>query len=90
MVQFPCTRFNQGAVKTIPEINNQWPSMESKDDLEIKIAFMDDLLLAVNQTVYQQQNQIEALTKKVENLAKQLEELKQPEARSQESAPPHY
>lgn len=76
--------------KDYPEHQQLWPSMESTDDLEIKIAFMDDLLVAVNQTVYQQQNQIEALTKKVENLAKQLEEFKQPEAKSSESPPPHY
>lgn len=64
--------------------------MESKEDLEIKVAFMDDLLTALNQSVYQQHQQIEALNKKIENLAKQLQALKQPEDEASESPPPHY
>ena len=65
--------------------------MQSTEDLEIKVAFMDDLINSLNQTVYQQQRQIDGLTKKVDQLHKQLKDIKENSLDSgDEPPPPHY
>ena len=64
--------------------------MDPKDNLEVKVAFMDDLLNSLNHTVFQQQRHIEALSKRIEILAKQVEDLRDANVKPSEQPPPHY
>jgi SlyX protein len=60
-------------------------------ELEVKLAFVDDLLDAVNATVYRQQQQIDRLQREVRELREQLQAQAPAEARSlREEIPPHY
>lgn len=60
-------------------------------ELEVKLAFVDDLLDAVNATVYRQQQQIDRLQREVRELREQLQAQAPAEGRSlREDIPPHY
>jgi SlyX protein len=60
-------------------------------ELEVKLAFAEDLLDAVNATIYRQQQRIELLERQVRELREQLAASLPPEARSpREEIPPHY
>lgn len=67
--------------------------MESRlTDVEVKLAFQDDLLEALNQTVADQQRQIDLLQGEIRVLYQQLKSL-QPTmvaATADEPPPPHY
>ncbi|CAB1368259.1 SlyX family protein [Denitratisoma oestradiolicum] len=60
-------------------------------ELEIKAGFAEDLLEALNQTVFRQQQQIEQLQREVRALRQQLQESMPAESRSlRDEIPPHY
>jgi SlyX protein len=60
-------------------------------ELEIKAAYAEDLLDQLNQTVYQQQRQIDLLLREVSELRRQLPEGSSPVLRSlRDELPPHY
>ena len=61
-------------------------------ELEVKLAFQDDLLEALNQTVAQQQQQIDLLQAQMRQLYQQMKTL-QPSGLADEAdepPPPHY
>ena len=60
-------------------------------ELEVKLSFAEDLLEAVNATVYRQQQQIERLERHVRELSDQLASSMPQESRSlRDEIPPHY
>jgi len=60
-------------------------------ELEVKLAFAEDLLETLNATVYRQQQQIDRLEREVRELRKQLMASMPQEARSlRDEIPPHY
>ncbi len=65
--------------------------MQPIEEIETKVAFMDDLITTLNDTVFKQQQQIDQLNRKIDIFSKQLQSLKQginlPE---EEPPPPHY
>jgi SlyX protein len=61
------------------------------NELESKIGLAEDLLDALNRTVYRQQQQIDQLQQEVRALRQQLREAAPPEALSPgNEMPPHY
>lgn len=66
--------------------------MESRlNELEAKISLAEDLLDALNRTVYRQQQQIEQLQRDMRALRQQLQETVPAEAGSPgNEIPPHY
>ncbi len=66
--------------------------MESRlNELEAKISLAEDLLDALNRTVYRQQQQIDQLQQDIRALRLQLQETAPPEAASPgNEIPPHY
>jgi SlyX protein len=64
---------------------------ERINELEVKLAFAEDLLDAVNATVYRQQQQIDRLLREMRELREQLAAAAPGEARSlRDEIPPHY
>jgi SlyX protein len=60
-------------------------------ELEVKLAFAEDLLEALNATVYRQQQQIDRLELELRELRKQLMAAAPQEAHSlRDEIPPHY
>jgi SlyX protein len=66
--------------------------MESRlNELEAKISFAEDLLDALNRTVFRQQQQIEQLQRDIRDLRQQLQEAAPAESGSLDNQiPPHY
>ncbi|MFH1603737.1 MAG: SlyX family protein, partial [Pseudomonadota bacterium] len=66
--------------------------MESRvTELEAKISLAEDLLDALNRTVYRQQQQIDELKREVRALREQVREAGPAEsAFAQDNIPPHY
>jgi SlyX protein len=66
--------------------------MESRlIELEAKMSFAEDLLDALNQTVFRQQEQIELLERQVRLLHEQIQTLRPDEERDpRDEIPPHY
>ncbi len=66
--------------------------MESRlNELEAKISLAEDLLDAVNRTVYRQQQQIERLQQEVRVLSQQSQDAAPAEAVNlNDEIPPHY
>ncbi len=61
------------------------------DTLEERVAFQDDAIETLNQTITKQWAQIDALTRKVEQLTDQLREAQANAAQGpQHELPPHY
>jgi len=61
------------------------------NELEVKLAFAEDMLDALNATVYRQQQQIDRLLLEVRELREQLAAAAPAEARSlRDEVPPHY
>lgn len=56
-------------------------------ELEVKLAFTEDLLEALNQTVYRQQEQIDRLERQVREL---LQNLPTEQRSLRDELPPHY
>ena len=72
-----------------------WPRPESVDsgieELEAKITLAEDLLDALNRTVYSQQQQIDTLQQEVRALRRQVQDALPAEAASPgDEIPPHY
>jgi len=64
---------------------------ERMTELEVKLAFAEDMLDALNATVYRQQQQIDRLMREVRELREQLASSAPAEARSlRDEIPPHY
>jgi len=60
-------------------------------ELEVKLAFAEDLLETLNTTVFRQQQQIELLERQVRELRQQLAAVAPPESRTlRDEIPPHY
>jgi SlyX protein len=60
-------------------------------ELEVKVSYAEDLIDALNDTVYRQQQQIDALVREVRALRGQVEALQPGEPRSPaDEVPPHY
>ncbi len=66
--------------------------MESRlAEIEVKLSFSEELLEALNQTVYRQQQQIEQLQKDVLTLREQVRASLPAESRNAyDEIPPHY
>lgn len=64
---------------------------ERTTNLEVKLSFSEDLLEELNQTVYKQQQQIEALIKEVKALKLQMASNMPSDGNSpRDEIPPHY
>jgi SlyX protein len=60
-------------------------------NLEVKLSFSEDLLEELNQTVYKQQQQIEALIKEVKALKVQMaSNMPSDDNSPRDEIPPHY
>ena len=60
-------------------------------ELEVKISFAEDMIDALNRTVYRQQRQIDRLLGQVETLRDQVRAAAPAEQRSlRDELPPHY
>jgi SlyX protein len=61
------------------------------NELEMKIVLADDMLDQLNQTIFRQQQQIDALAQEVRNLRQQLpQERNSSGATHLDELPPHY
>jgi SlyX protein len=60
------------------------------DDLEIRIAFMEDLIDEMNRTLFRQQQRIDLLTGEVVALREQLRNAPSETATPRDEIPPHY
>ncbi|MBI5786309.1 MAG: SlyX family protein [Rhodocyclales bacterium] len=64
---------------------------ERLTELEVKSAFAEDMLDALNATVYRQQQQIDRLLREVRELREQIAAAAPAEGRSlRDEIPPHY
>ena len=64
---------------------------ERLNELEAKVAFAEDLIETLNQTVIRQQGQIDLLQQQLRLLNQQLKEALPEETRSlRDEIPPHY
>ncbi|MBU0603216.1 MAG: SlyX family protein [Gammaproteobacteria bacterium] len=64
---------------------------ERLNDLEARITLMDDMLDALNRTVYAQQQQIASLQQQLRHVYQQMQSLTPPEAGDGgQELPPHY
>ena len=59
-------------------------------ELEVKLAFAEDLLETLNQTVFRQQEQIERLERQVRELRELLQSLPTEQRSLRDELPPHY
>jgi SlyX protein len=67
------------------------PVDERVNDLEVKVAFLEDLVDELNRTAFRQQQQIEVLVAQLAALREQVRGAAQPEFRSlRDEIPPHY
>lgn len=71
---------------------NTQPSLEQRlTDLEIKTGLADDMLDQLNQTIFRQQQMIDALAREVNTLRQQLPQDRNAGlANLREELPPHY
>lgn len=63
---------------------------ERVTELEVKLAFAEDLLDTLNQTVFRQQEQIERLQREVRELRDTLQSLPAEQRSLRDELPPHY
>lgn len=59
-------------------------------ELEVKLAFAEDLLETLNQTVFRQQERIERLEREVREQRKLLQSLPTEQRSLRDEIPPHY
>ncbi len=65
--------------------------MDRLDELEAKMAFAEDLIETLNQTVVRQQAQIDSLQQQLRLLHQQLKTIQPDETRNlRDDIPPHY
>ena len=61
------------------------------EELEIKLAFAEDLVETLNRTVFRQQEQIEVLQRQLDDLRRQVQAMPAGGAPSlRDEIPPHY
>lgn len=62
------------------------------EELEMKVTFQDDLIEKLNQSLVQHHNDIRTLTRMVEKMGNDMQDLQQNTVidQSQETPPPHY
>ena len=61
------------------------------EELEIKLAFAEDLVDTLNHTVFRQQEQLEVLQRQLDDLRRQIQAMPSGGARSlRDEIPPHY
>lgn len=66
-------------------------TLDRLTELETKLAFAEDLLDTLNQTVIRQQDQIDLLQQQLRLLHRQLQEAQPAEPRAaRDEIPPHY
>jgi SlyX protein len=77
---------------TIPDLHMPHTDIDKRlMDLEIKASFTEDLVEQLNQTIFQQQQQIEALIREVSQLRQQTPDGGTGGFRSlRDELPPHY
>ena len=63
---------------------------ERLTELEVKLAFAEDMLDALNATVYRQQQQIERLQREVKELREQIAATPGEFRNLRDEIPPHY
>lgn len=63
---------------------------ERVTELEVKLAFAEDLLETLNQTVFRQQEQIERLQREVREVRDMLQSLPGEQRSLRDELPPHY
>jgi SlyX protein len=64
---------------------------ERVNNLEVKVAFLEDLVDELNRTAFRQQQQIDVLVAQLAALREQVQGAAQPEFRSlRDEIPPHY
>ena len=70
----------------------QDPAVDARlAELEVKVSYAEDLIDALNDTVYRQQQQIDALVRELRALRGQIEALQPGDPRSPaDEMPPHY
>ena len=67
------------------------PMDERVNELEVKVAFLEDLVDELNRTAFRQQQQIEVLVTQIATLRDQVRGAEAPEFRSlRDEIPPHY
>ena len=67
------------------------PMDERVNDLEVKVAFLEDLVDELNRTAFRQQQQIEVLVTQIAALREQVRGAEEPKFRSlRDEIPPHY
>lgn len=67
------------------------PQNDRVNELEVKLAFAEDMLDALNATVYRQQQAIERLQREMKELREQVAAAAPGEFRSlRDEIPPHY
>ena len=59
-------------------------------ELEVKLAYADDLLDGLNRTVFRQQTQIERLERELRELCDMLQSLPVEQRSLRDDLPPHY
>ena len=62
------------------------------EDLEMKITFQDEVIEQLNQSIIRQQNDIVLLTKMIEKMSHQMQDMQTPSGNGQQAQelPPHY
>lgn len=62
------------------------------EELELKLTFQDDLIEKLNQSLIVQQNDIRKLTRMIEKMGNEMQDLQQANVvdQNQETPPPHY
>lgn len=63
---------------------------ERVTEMEVKLGFAEDLLDALNQTVYRQQEQIASLERQVRDLRDLIQRLPTESHSLRDEIPPHY
>lgn len=80
-----------GDLRSNTVMNHTDPTPERLDDLEIKASFTDDLLDAINRTLYRQQQEIDQLRRDLQQLREQSLDGGANAVRSlRGELPPHY
>ena len=62
------------------------------EELELKVTFQDDLIEKLNQALIKQQDDVRLLTKMIEKMSHEMQDLQESNVVEQkfESPPPHY
>ena len=72
-------------------MNHNDPTPERLTNLEIKVSFTDDLLDAINQTLYRQQQEIDRLRRDLQQLREHSLDASASAVRNMgDELPPHY